>query len=272
MRTPKNVAGALKRVNKSEDTSSSTTMGSKGSDATATATAGDGKGGGVMIMPQRPPVYGSRCQQVSSVQCWAHSSAGTRCTRMIKSREGEPVPIPYCNKHLESGDGALKVVDHPFAGKCLVARYDLPSKYRIVFWGKRGRCANCSKEDRAISFYPPDSTTGRNKDADGNVRDNYNGVLNPGGTGDLIQYAACPGPNERQNMRSTFQYWGVRNGDVGGLEFITLEPVQRNTQLCHWYGSGWWSARGVKRMDVGTKKHPAPLRLPKKSGAAPCKT
>lgn len=41
---------------------------------------------------------------------------------MIKSREGEPVPIPYCDAHLESGDGALKVVNHPFAGKALVAR------------------------------------------------------------------------------------------------------------------------------------------------------
>jgi len=41
---------------------------------------------------------------------------------MVKSREGEPVPIPYCDLHLKSGDGALKVVRHPFAGKCLVAR------------------------------------------------------------------------------------------------------------------------------------------------------
>ena len=44
--------------------------------------------------------------------------------------------------------------------------------------------------------------SGYNKDEDGNVKcDNYNGVLNPGGTGDLLQYAACPGPDERQNMR-----------------------------------------------------------------------
>ena len=62
----------------------------------------------------------SRC--ADSVQCWAHSRTGARCTRMIKSREGEPVPIPYCDAHLESGDGALKVVNHPFAGKALVAR------------------------------------------------------------------------------------------------------------------------------------------------------
>lgn len=41
---------------------------------------------------------------------------------MVSSREGEPVPIPYCDVHLKSGDGALKVVRHPIAGKCLVAR------------------------------------------------------------------------------------------------------------------------------------------------------
>ena len=86
------------------------------------------------------------------------------------------------------------------------------------------------------------------------------GVLNPGNTGDIIQYAACPGPNEKQNMRSTFQYFGLRNGIMGGLEFVTLQPVPKNTQLLHWYGSGWWEERGIKRQDVGTKRYPAPLR------------
>lgn len=92
---------------------------------------------------------------------------------------------------------------------------------------------------------------------------NYNGVLNPGGTGDIVQYAACPGPNEKQNMRSTFQYFGKRNGDLGGLEFVTLMPIQKNTQLLHWYGSDWWSSRGLKRCDVGTKRYPATLRKKK---------
>jgi len=181
--------------------------------------------------------------------------------RRVTPREDEPLPIPYCEMHLKHGDGALKVVPHPFAGKCLVARYDLPPKYKIAFWGNRGPCKNCSEEDRAISYYPPDRHTGKNKDADGTIRTNYNGVLNPGGTGDLIQFAACPGPGERQNMRSTFQYWGVRNGKIGGLEFVTLDSIPKNTQLCHWYGPGWWSARGVKRKDVGTKRYPVPKRL-----------
>ena len=63
--------------------------------------------------------------------------------------------------------------------------------------------------------------------------------------------------------RSTFQYWGKRNGTYGGLEFITLEDIPANTQLCHWYGSGWWSARGMKRVNVGLGKYPAPKRIPK---------
>lgn len=82
-------------------------------------------------------------------------------------------------------------------------RFDLPAKYRLAYWGVRGKCPTSDKEDRSISFYPPDKITGRNKEKDG-TRTNpnkYNGVMNPGGTGDLIQYAACPGPNERQNMR-----------------------------------------------------------------------
>jgi len=179
----------------------------------------------------------------------------------VKSREGEPIPVPYCGLHMKAGDGALKVVKHPFAGKCLVARWALPPKYRMAFFGIRGRCPSCEKDDRAISFYPPCQITGKNRDAaTGDTIAKYNGVLNPDGTGDLIQYAACPGPQERQNMRSTFQYWGKRNGKIGGLEFITLEKIPANTQLCHWYGDGWWAARGVKRRNVGTREHPAPKR------------
>ncbi len=155
-------------------------------------------------------------------------------------------------------------------------RFNLPKKYRMAFWGIRGRSQPCSKEDRAIAYFPPDPKSGSNKyqykynnGQNNNTNskkekirmDNYNGVLNPTGTGDIIQYAACPGPNERQNMKSTFQYWGRRNGKLGGLEFVTLEEIPKNTQLVHWYGPGWFKSRGLKRMDVGTKRYPAPKRL-----------
>lgn len=200
-----------------------------------------------------------------AIQCWAHSQTGKRCSAKVISREGEPIPIPYCDRHLKCGDGALKVVKHPHFGYALVARYDLPAKYRMAYWGNRGKCSTCDVEDRAISFYPPNPITGTNFDPKiqgGRTlkRHNYNGVLNPGDTGDIIQYAGCPGPNEKQNMRSTFQYFGLRNGNIGGLEFITLQPVSKNTQLLHWYGSNWWKERGMKRQDIGTKRYPAPLR------------
>jgi hypothetical protein len=85
---------------------------------------------------------------------------------------------------------------------CIIFRFDLPAKYRMAYWGNRGRCKACSKEDRAISYYPPNKLSGRNKDIAGNViTTNYNGVLNPISIGNVLQYAACPGPNERQNMR-----------------------------------------------------------------------
>ena len=123
---------------------------------------------------------------------------------------------------------------HPW----IVRRYDLPKGYRIAFWGMRGQCLNCDVEDRAISFYPPNPISGSNRLVEkkpdwkkngkkkitekktntsttkkiitrrGTSRirvDNYNGVLNPI-KGDLVQFAACPGPGERQNMRYVLLY------------------------------------------------------------------
>mmetsp|Transcript_12469 Transcript_12469/g.20702 ORF Transcript_12469/g.20702 Transcript_12469/m.20702 type:complete len:272 (+) Transcript_12469:84-899(+) len=207
------------------------------------------------------------------IRCWAHSkTAGNQCPKMVTSREGEPIPIPYCDVHLTCGDGAIRRVSHPFAGHCLVASHDLPKNYRMVLWGYRGKCNPCDKEDRSVSFYPPHAKTGRNfVPFTKTLRtDNYNGVLNPKDTGDLLQFASCPGPTERQNMRSTFQYFGLRNGHMAGLEYVTLEPIAKNTQLCQWYGSGWWSARELKRCDVGTTRYPAPKRksLEKEAAAA----
>ena len=102
----------------------------------------------------------------------------------------------------------------------------------------RGQCLNCDVEDRAISFYPPNPISGSNRLVEkkpgwrkngkkkitekktntsttkkiitrrGTSRirvDNYNGVLNPI-KGDLVQFAACPGPGERQNMRYVLLY------------------------------------------------------------------
>ena len=84
------------------------------------------------------------------LQCWAHSQTGNRCKIKVPNREGEPIPIPYCDKHLKSGDGALRVVTHPLFGKALVARYDLPANYRMAYWGIRGKCASCDVEDVSL--------------------------------------------------------------------------------------------------------------------------
>jgi hypothetical protein len=206
------------------------------------------------------------------VICWAHTRSGRRCSTLVLSREGEPIPVPYCDRHLKNGDGALRIVSHPKVGKCLVARYNLPARYRIAFHGIRGKCSTSDKEDRSLSFYPPDPVSGSNFQAESGLRkrkiNNYNGVVNPKDTGDVMQFAACPGPSERQNLRSTFQYFGKRHGRLAALEFLTTEPVSRNAQLCFWYGSGWWSARHVKRCDVGTESHPAPKRKQRKTKIA----
>ena len=77
----------------------------------------------------------------------------------------------------------------------------------MVFWGMRGRSKYWKYDDRSMSFYPPNKITGRNKYEEAK----YNGVLVPNSTGDVMQYASCPGPSERQNMKSTFQYFGKRN-------------------------------------------------------------
>jgi hypothetical protein len=162
------------------------------------------------ILPQEPAT------RQRPVQCWALCRNQHQCRSVVTSREGEPIPIPYCNTHFKFGDYALKIIEHPLAGKCLVARYDLPPKYRMAFHGVRGRCLPCNREDRSISYYPPNAQTGSNYYPQTRTlrTDNYNGVLNPATTGDVLQYAAGPGPNERQNIRSVsaklFYYCGKK--------------------------------------------------------------
>ena len=65
-------------------------------------------------------------------------------------------------------------------------------------------------------------------------------------------------------MRSTDTYYGQRNGELCGLEFVTTRPIAQNEQLTHWYGPGWFKVREIKRTDVGTKRYPAPRREPSK--------
>ena len=89
---------------------------------------------------------------------------------------------------MKTGDKIIKVVHHPVAGKCLIAKVDIPKGYKFAYFGNRGRCPPCNKEDRAISYYPPNKITGKNRDFNGERIINYNGVINPKNTGDVLQY------------------------------------------------------------------------------------
>jgi len=211
----------------------------------------------IIIQPQK------RASKIIT-SCWAHTHCCKSCHAEIKSREGEPIPIPYCQRHLKCRDGALKIVHLPGIGRCLVACFHLPRGYQLVFHGNRGKCPTSDRDDHCMSFYPPNPITGSNYHTEDGIckqkTNNYNGVLNPTETGDLLQFAACPGPSERQNVKSKFQYFGIRNGSYGGLEFVTIEDIPRNTQLAFWYGPRWFSVRGLKRQNAGTPRYPLPKK------------
>ena len=150
------------------------------------------------VPAEKAPIEVQRRRRAGQpLQCIASSTTGKRCCATVTPREGEldEAVIPYCDAHLESGDGAVKVAQHPRCGKILVARRPLPRGYRLVYWGNRVPCPRCDKEDRCVSYYPISVKTGE--------RGAYNGVIDPGDTDDVMQFASCPGPNELVNMRST---------------------------------------------------------------------
>ena len=41
---------------------------------------------------------------------------------------------------------------------------------------------------------------------------------------------------------------------------MVMDDVRKNHQLLIWYGSQWFNARGILRIDVGLPKHPATLK------------
>jgi hypothetical protein len=163
-------------------------------------------------------------------------------------------PVPYCEKHLIRGDGALRVVNHPVCGKILIARHSLPKGYRIVYHGNRRTVGKDDHkvdddEDRTLWFYRQPG-------------DQINGYIDPTGcTGSILQFAGNIGPDESVNIRQSQRSYGRHNGDYAGMEYKTTMPVPANTQLVHFYGAAWWKDRPeIKRCNVGTKKFPAPRR------------
>ena len=95
---------------------------------------------GPIVVPQRPvPKRQKNDGEGKPVQCWAHSKNGVRCKCLIAREPDDAtpsfrnsLPVPMCQTHMRSGDGALKTVNHPLFGKILIARYDLPKGYRTA--------------------------------------------------------------------------------------------------------------------------------------------
>lgn len=164
--------------------------------------------------------------------------------RPCAKRKDPSCALPFCAHHRERGDGAFRVVPHPTAGSVLVANFDVPKGYRAVFWGTRKRWRDTENKeggDYAMAF-----------------RSN-GGVIDPTThkTGSQLQFMSCPGPNERMNMRHTDFFFGAtREVGLVGRQFVVTEDVPKNHQFLIWYGSQWFTARGIDRIDVGTKRYP----------------
>ena len=237
----------------------------------------------------QPAIEKQCCRQRAvdgAVQCWAHSRAGGRCPRWVRPREGEPLPIPYCEQHLESGDGAFKVVEHPKIkqlGKILVARFDLPAGYQMCFWGDRAACPWVFEDDRTLQY------------KSGKARRHPNGVIDPSKRlGSLLQVGArllylpaadsstasltgataprsrrraqfmsSPGVEEVQTVASCSgpgAYFGKHCGNLVGQRCKTAMPIPKDTQLAFQYGAEWFKIRGLPRLSIGTERYPVPTR------------
>lgn len=208
------------------------------------------KDGGEALAERTPPrkVRRKVNQNVGTHWCWATRLDGTPCECKVPKDSN----IPFCEHHLKHGDDALIVMDHPenhAVGKILIARFDLPKGYKMVYWGNRVRWRGCKGEDRAMSFLV------------------NGGVIDPiDCTGQQLQFMACPGPGERVNTKCTDTCFGkTYDTRLVGREIVTTEDVPKNHQLLQWYGSkDWFEAREIDRSDVGTAEHPAPKRKKRK--------
>ena len=162
--------------------------------------------------------------QIDPRFCWASTTYGAPCGAKVSG------VIPYCRRHLKHGDGAVKVVNHPNTcmGKILVARFKLPQKYRLLYWGKREPITskNAKNDDRQIHFF-----------LDG-VR--QYGCIMPGKfPGSVLQFASCPGPHELQTLATTSDHFGTRNSEMAARMYQLTRDVPANMQIAHPYGNEW---------------------------------
>ena len=129
-----------------------------------------------------------------------------------------------------------------------MANFDIPRGYKTVFWGTRKTwkaTEGKEGEDYAMCF-----------------RSN-GGVIDPTThkRGSQMQFMSNPGPNERQNMRSTNEFYGKTYEDgLVGREFVVMHDVKKNHQLLIWYGT-----RGSTRA-ASIASTSAPSGTPRRSG------
>jgi hypothetical protein len=170
----------------------------------------------------------------------------------------------YCKYHMEHGDHeAVYEYAHeeiPELSKVLAATRDLPKGYKFSYWGTlRNFDPKHPSAEWAMEFGL------------------HRGVVDPTPhPGSKMQYASAPGPDESRNLKHVFE--GSRGecntfnknrsrqfpctckvGRLVGREMELAEPVAKDEMILFKYRDGWFTSRDIPKVNVGTKKHPAPL-------------
>ena len=183
-------------------------------------------------------------QNYGTEYCWALDKSGTPCEKKAQKK----CPVPYCSKHLRVGDDAFSTREHPLGiGKILIANFDLPKNYKMVYFGTRKpvRKLNKLRKDYMMSFWQG------------------GGVIDPQDcpVSSKLQYMSNPGPAERSNVTCTDRMFGdTRDEGIVGREYKTTEFIPKGTQMLQFYGPQWFASRDMEKINVGTNKYPAPLK------------
>ena len=183
-------------------------------------------------------------QSYGTEYCWSLDKSGTPCEKKAQKK----CPVPYCAKHLRVGDDAFSTREHPLGiGKILIANFDLPKNYKMVYFGTRKpvRKLNKLRKDYMLSFWQG------------------GGVIDPQDcpVSSKLQYMSNPGPAERSNVTCTDRMFGdTRDEGIVGREYKTTEFIPKGTQMLQFYGPQWFASRDMEKINVGTNKYPAPLK------------
>jgi len=164
---------------------------------------------------------------------------------------------------MKSGDPSLKVVKHPRFGKILVTKRTLRKGYYVSWWG------NLLKRKRDM----PD------KHMEWALETNKGMIDAVPHKGSLLQFCACPGPNEVPTIdfAPNSDILLKRGQDMGAVIFKTLRDIPKGYQVDMMYNKDerttdeFFKEQGIVRGDVGTKTYPA-LRKSKAQQAKTKKT